>query len=80
MIHAGIHRRAWHAAASDDGHEMQLALLHDTHVSCHMGFQLSADVLVGRIRKDLGDPSDHSISTLVSADRLLKEAPLTFLR
>jgi aspartate-semialdehyde dehydrogenase len=35
---------------------------------------LSADVLVGRIRKDLGHPSGRSISMLASADRLLKEA------
>lgn len=30
------------------------------------------DVLVGRIRKDLSDPSGHSISIFVAADQLLK--------
>ncbi|QWG10951.1 aspartate-semialdehyde dehydrogenase [Bradyrhizobium sediminis] len=34
------------------------------------------DVLVGRIRKDLSDPSGHSISMFVSADQLLKGAAL----
>jgi aspartate-semialdehyde dehydrogenase len=34
------------------------------------------DVLVGRIRKDLSDPSDHSISMFVAADQLLKGAAL----
>jgi aspartate-semialdehyde dehydrogenase len=34
------------------------------------------DVLVGRIRKDLSDPSGHSISLFVSADQLLKGAAL----
>src|SRR5690242_10528658 len=34
------------------------------------------DVLVGRIRQDLSDPSGHSISMFVSADQLLKGAAL----
>ena len=38
------------------------------------------DVLVGRIRKDLSDPSGHSISMFVSADQLLKGAALNALQ
>src|SRR6516162_2178901 len=34
------------------------------------------DVLVGRIRKDLSDPTGHSISLFASADQLLKGAAL----
>src|ERR1700674_4844827 len=34
------------------------------------------DVLVGRIRRDLSDPSGHSISIFVAADQLLKGAAL----
>jgi aspartate-semialdehyde dehydrogenase len=34
------------------------------------------DVLVGRIRRDLSDPSGHSISLFVAADQLLKGAAL----
>ena len=34
------------------------------------------DVLVGRIRKDLSDPSGHSISMFVAADQVLKGAAL----
>lgn len=34
------------------------------------------DVLVGRIRKDLSDPSGHSIALFVAADQLLKGAAL----
>ena len=34
------------------------------------------DVLVGRIRKDLSDPSGHSISMFVGADQLLRVAML----
>ena len=30
------------------------------------------DVLVGRIRKDLSDPTGHSISMFVAADQLLE--------
>ena len=35
-----------------------------------------SDVLVGRIRKDLSDPSGHSIAMFVAADQLLKGAAL----
>jgi len=34
------------------------------------------DVLVGRIRRDLSDPSGHSISLFTAADQLLKGAAL----
>jgi aspartate-semialdehyde dehydrogenase len=34
------------------------------------------DVLVGRIRRDLSDPTGHSISLFVAADQLLKGAAL----
>ena len=34
------------------------------------------DILVGRIRKDLSDPSGHSIAMFVSGDQLLKGAAL----
>ena len=34
------------------------------------------DVLVGRIRKDLSDPTGHSIAMFVAADQLLKGAAL----
>ena len=34
------------------------------------------DVLVGRIRRDLSDPSGHSISMFVAADQILKGAAL----
>ena len=34
------------------------------------------DILVGRIRKDLSDPSGHSISIFVAGDQLLKGAAL----
>lgn len=34
------------------------------------------DVLVGRIRQDLSDPSGHSVSIFVAADQLLKGAAL----
>jgi aspartate-semialdehyde dehydrogenase len=34
------------------------------------------DVLVGRIRRDLGDPSGHSLSLFVAGDQLLKGAAL----
>ena len=34
------------------------------------------DVLVGRIRQDLSDPTGHSISMFVAADQLLKGAAL----
>ncbi len=38
------------------------------------------DVLVGRIRKDLSDPSGHSISLFVAADQLLKGAALNAIQ
>ena len=34
------------------------------------------DILVGRIRQDLSDPSGHSISLFVAGDQLLKGAAL----
>jgi aspartate-semialdehyde dehydrogenase len=34
------------------------------------------DVLVGRIRRDLGDPSGHSLCLFVAGDQLLKGAAL----
>jgi aspartate-semialdehyde dehydrogenase len=38
------------------------------------------DVLVGRIRKDLSDPSGHSITMFVAADQLLKGAALNAIQ
>jgi aspartate-semialdehyde dehydrogenase len=38
------------------------------------------DVLVGRIRQDLSDPSAHSISMFVAADQLLKGAALNAIQ
>jgi len=38
------------------------------------------DVLVGRIRSDLSDPSGHSISMFVAADQLLKGAALNAIQ
>src|SRR6266581_2828449 len=38
------------------------------------------DVLVGRIRKDLSDPTGHSIAMFVSADQLLKGAALNAIQ
>ena len=38
------------------------------------------NVLVGRIRKDLSDPSGHSISMFVAADQLLKGAALNAIQ
>ena len=34
------------------------------------------DILVGRIRKDVSDPSGHSIAMFVAGDQLLKGAAL----
>jgi len=34
------------------------------------------DVLVGRIRRDLSDPSGHSLSLFAAGDQLLKGAAL----
>ncbi len=38
------------------------------------------DVLIGRIRKDLSDPTGHSISMFVAADQLLKGAALNAIQ
>jgi aspartate-semialdehyde dehydrogenase len=38
------------------------------------------DVLVGRIRQDLSDPTGHSVSMFVAADQLLKGAALNALQ
>jgi aspartate-semialdehyde dehydrogenase len=38
------------------------------------------DVLVGRIRSDLSDPTGHSIALFVSADQLLKGAALNAIQ
>jgi aspartate-semialdehyde dehydrogenase len=38
------------------------------------------DVLVGRIRRDLSDPSGHSIAMFVAADQLLKGAALNAIQ
>ena len=38
------------------------------------------DVLVGRIRKDLSDPSGRSIAMFVAADQLLKGAALNAIQ
>jgi aspartate-semialdehyde dehydrogenase len=52
----------------------------DDRVRNHFPMPIEAsgqdDVLVGRIRRDLSDPSGHSISLFVSADQLLKGAAL----
>jgi aspartate-semialdehyde dehydrogenase len=38
------------------------------------------DVLVGRIRRDLSDPTEHSVAMFVSADQLLKGAALNAIQ
>jgi aspartate-semialdehyde dehydrogenase len=38
------------------------------------------DVLVGRIRRDLSDPTGHSIAMFVAADQLLKGAALNAIQ
>jgi aspartate-semialdehyde dehydrogenase len=52
----------------------------DDRVKNHFPMPIEAagqdDVLVGRIRQDLSDPSGHSVSMFVSADQLLKGAAL----
>ena len=52
----------------------------DDAVSDHFPMPVEAsggdDVLVGRIRRDLGDPSGHSLSLFVAGDQLLKGAAL----
>ena len=58
---------AGEAARLDNG---STALLHDRN---KVAVQPGA---VGRIRKDLSDPSGHSISMFVAADQLLKGAAL----
>ncbi|HEY3677890.1 MAG TPA: aspartate-semialdehyde dehydrogenase [Bradyrhizobium sp.] len=56
----------------------------DDRVRNHFPMPLDAsgqdDVLVGRIRKDLSDPSGHSISMFVSGDQLLKGAALNAIQ
>jgi aspartate-semialdehyde dehydrogenase len=56
----------------------------DDRVKNHFPMPVEAsgqdDVLVGRIRKDLSDPSGHSISMFVSADQLLKGAALNAIQ
>ena len=52
----------------------------DDRVKNHFPMPIDAsgqdDVLVGRIRQDLSDPTGHSVSLFVSADQLLKGAAL----
>jgi aspartate-semialdehyde dehydrogenase len=52
----------------------------DDRVRNHFPMPIEAsgqdDVLVGRIRQDLSDPSGHSVSLFVAADQLLKGAAL----
>jgi aspartate-semialdehyde dehydrogenase len=52
----------------------------DDRVKNHFPMPIEAsgqdDVLVGRIRQDLSDPTGHSVSIFVSADQLLKGAAL----
>ena len=56
----------------------------DDRVRNHFPMPIDAsgqdDVLVGRIRKDLSDPSGHSISMFVAADQLLKGAALNAIQ
>jgi aspartate-semialdehyde dehydrogenase len=56
----------------------------DDRVKNHFPMPVDAsgqdDVLVGRIRKDLSDPSGHSISMFVAADQLLKGAALNAIQ
>ena len=56
----------------------------DDRVKNHFPMPIDAsgqdDVLVGRIRKDLSDPSGHSISMFVAADQLLKGAALNAIQ
>jgi aspartate-semialdehyde dehydrogenase len=56
----------------------------DDRVKNHFPMPVEAsgqdDVLVGRIRKDLSDPSGHSISMFVAADQLLKGAALNAIQ
>jgi aspartate-semialdehyde dehydrogenase len=56
----------------------------DDRVRNHFPMPIEAsgqdDVLVGRIRRDLSDPSGRSISLFVSADQLLKGAALNAIQ
>jgi aspartate-semialdehyde dehydrogenase len=56
----------------------------DDRVKNHFPMPVEAsgqdDVLVGRIRQDLSDPSGHSISIFVAADQLLKGAALNAIQ
>jgi aspartate-semialdehyde dehydrogenase len=56
----------------------------DDRVRNHFPMPIEAsgqdDVLVGRIRSDLSDPSGHSISMFVAADQLLKGAALNAIQ
>jgi aspartate-semialdehyde dehydrogenase len=56
----------------------------DDRVKNHFPMPVEAsgqdNVLVGRIRKDLSDPSGHSISIFVAADQLLKGAALNAIQ
>ena len=38
------------------------------------------DILVGRIRKDVSDPTGHSVAMFVSGDQLLKGAALNAIQ
>ena len=56
----------------------------DDRVGNHFPMPVEAsgqdDVLVGRIRRDLSDPSGHSIAMFVAADQLLKGAALNAIQ
>jgi aspartate-semialdehyde dehydrogenase len=56
----------------------------DNRVKNHFPMPVDAsgqdDVLVGRIRNDLSDPTGHSISMFVAADQLLKGAALNAIQ
>ncbi|WP_079569741.1 aspartate-semialdehyde dehydrogenase [Bradyrhizobium erythrophlei] len=56
----------------------------DDRVKNHFPMPIDAsgqdNVLVGRIRKDLSDPSGHSIAMFVAADQLLKGAALNAIQ
>jgi aspartate-semialdehyde dehydrogenase len=56
----------------------------DDRVKNHFPMPVEAsgqdDVLVGRIRNDLSDPTGHSISVFVAADQLLKGAALNAIQ
>ena len=56
----------------------------DDRVKNHFPMPIDAsgqdNVLAGRIRTDLSDPSGHSISMFVAADQLLKGAALNAIQ